>query len=313
MMSTAFLKALRKAFPQAQIDAIVKEGFEKIPLPEVRRVIPFNKKEISAGAFGKRLRNQGYDAFFILPPSFSAAWMAFSSRIPHRIGYHHGMRGLLLNPAVSYKHKPRSQHLIQEYLDLLNLSYDKCEFYPQVNVNEDWIDENIPGPLREGEVNWLALAPGSTYGSSKAWPVEYYRDLTRRFHKCGLRVIVLGSKEEEELGRIIADQESGALNLCGKTSITALIATLTRVRLLIANDSGLSNVMAALQKPQLTLFGSSSPVWSGPHNPHAKVLYKGLACSPCFEKECPLKHQNCLKTMEPQEVFEAALRMLQKN
>ena len=87
VMSSGFVRAVLEAFPESQVDLIVKSGFEKIPLPHRGQIIPFDPKKETAGNFGKTLRAENYDYFYVLPPSFSAAWMAHKSKIPHRIGY----------------------------------------------------------------------------------------------------------------------------------------------------------------------------------------------------------------------------------
>ena len=99
VISSGFVRAVLEAFPESQLDLIVKSGFEKIPLPQRGQIIPFDPKKETAGNFGKTLRAENYDYFYVLPPSFSAAWMAYKSKIPHRIGYSGEFRSFLLSLA----------------------------------------------------------------------------------------------------------------------------------------------------------------------------------------------------------------------
>ena len=69
---------------------------------------------------------------------------------------------------------------------------------------------------------------------------------------------------------------------------------------------------AALQRPQIALFGSSTPRWTAPLNPLAEVIYLDLECSPCFKRQCPFGHLNCLTGILPQQVAEQALKMLEE-
>src|SRR5512139_3820900 len=111
MMATGALRAILERWPDAEVDLVVRAGHEALPLPRRGRAIPFDETRMSAGAFGAALAGSGYDRFYVLPPSFSAAWMAFRSRVPERIGYRGQFRGPLLSPALSHRARPRSVHL----------------------------------------------------------------------------------------------------------------------------------------------------------------------------------------------------------
>jgi heptosyltransferase-2 len=73
----------------------------------------------------------------------------------------------------------------------------------------------------------------------------------------------------------------------------------------ITNDSGLMHVAAALGKYTIAIFGSTDPLHTPPLSKKTKVLYLGLPCSPCFKRECPLKHLKCLKDLPPEQALNA--------
>jgi heptosyltransferase-2 len=115
--------------------------------------------------------------------------------------------------------------------------------------------------------------------------------------------LIIGTGEDRQLGDFLTKKANRALNICGKTDLNQLIAVLASATALVSNDSGTMHIMAALQKPQVAIFGSTSTTWTGPVNNLAEVITLDFECSPCFKRVCPLGHTNCLHDISPDLVW----------
>jgi heptosyltransferase-2 len=310
-MATGALVAILERWPAAAVDLVVRAGHEALPLPQRGRVIPFDHRTTSAGVFGASLRREGYDRFYVLPPSFSSAWMAYCSRVPERVGYRGHFRGPFLRPALEHREPGRSVHLAREFLDLVDPGLALERYPPRLDVSSAWAAGRLARICRELPERFVALAPGAVYGPAKAWPAERYRDLAAGLRtRAGMPVVLLGTSDEQELAERVRAGVEGILNWCGTSDVPGLVAVLSRAELLVSNDSGAMHVMAAMRRPQVAIFGSTSPAWTGPLNPKAAVIARGLPCSPCFERTCRYGHYDCLRGVTVEQVIERSLALI---
>lgn len=279
-------------------------------MPEINRVIdsPFRHGGLdwpTRRRIGEQLRSEFYDQAIVLPNSWKSALVPFYAKIKKRTGYRGEGRYFLLND-VHKLDKLKHPELVQRYAALAgSLDGSKLEAHLQSSREQQVAALNAHGlPLDAAPV---IFCPGAEFGPAKRWPAEYYAELAQRYGTPAAPVLLLGSPKDAPVGdEIVALSKGAARNLAGKTSLFEAIDLLAAARLVVSNDSGLMHVAAALQRPQVALYGSSSPAYTPPMNDRAKIVSLGVECSPCFERVCPLGHFKCMRDMKPEIVAAAA-------
>jgi heptosyltransferase-2 len=284
-------------------------------MPEVRRAIlsPFGHGDLRLGErrrLGRELAAEGYDQAIVLPNTFKSALVPLFARIPVRTGYIGELRHWLLNDARRLN-KDEVPQLAERYAAL---ALPRGEALPLP----------LPGPfLRVDEAERRAtlerlglggdrgrpvavLCPGAEYGPAKRWPARYFAELAQGFAARGCAVWLVGSANDKEVGEEIARAATGVgRNLCGATTLAEAIDLIASSAVVVSNDSGLMHIAAALSRPLVALYGSSSPAHTPPLARSAQILKLDLPCSPCFQRVCPLGHFNCMVQLLPDRVLAA--------
>lgn len=313
VMAQSLFQFLRREEPGMAIDVVGPAW--SVPLvgrmPEVRHGIPLavGHGEFALGArraLGQSLRGQGYDRAIVLPRSFKSALVPWFAGIPVRTGFAAELRGLLLNDVRRLDRKALDQ-TVKRFLALGVPAGAPVPAPPTPALRVDEANRSLlVERLGLGQRPAIALMPGAAYGPAKQWPIASFSALARELVARGFEVWLLGSGGEKGLGEQIRSAAGArAFNLCGQTSLEDTVDLLSATRAAVTNDSGLMHVAAAAGTEVIAVYGSSSPHFTPPLTPRKVIIYLGLECSPCFRRECPLGHLNCLNQISPVSVLAA--------
>ena len=316
IISQSLLKHLRKEYLDCQIDMIVRPELIKLAkmMPEVQNIYPLDIEHKELGLvkrhiLAKKIKKHSYSTSIILPNSFKSAIIPWLANVPLRIGYNRELRLFLLNKKYSLiKHK---DSMVNRYLKLADGSYSDS-IRPSLLINRDLSDLIGRKYLINNSKKNIVLCPEAEYGSAKRWPADKWMQLANFYNEKNYNIYFLGKDKNLDIEYRDVLKTDSIISLLGKTSLEEATYLLSLVDLVITNDSGLMHIAASVNTNLISIFGSSSPFYTPPliNNQFGEVVYKALKCSPCFKRECPLQHLNCLNDISAEEIFSKSTKYL---
>lgn len=312
VLSQPLLRLLKARHPGAQIDYLAPPW--TLPLlarmPEVRAGIenPFGHGALQLAArrkLGRSLRAGAYDQAVVLPNTFKSALIPWFAGIPVRSGMRGEVRWGLLNDLHRLDAQALPQ-MVQRFAALALPAGAAMPALPPPALTSSAADQAALLArlhLDRGKPA-VVFCPGAEYGPAKRWPAAHFAALARNLAARGCTVWLVGSPRDHAVAENIVQSSDGAcINLCGRTSIAEAVDLLAAARFIVTNDSGLMHVAAAVGRPLVALYGSSSPQFTPPLSAQARIVSLNVECSPCFARTCPLGHFKCLNDLAPERVL----------
>lgn len=321
VMSTPFLRAVRKNFPHTDISLLAKPWVAPVYAnnPHIDHIIIYDAAGRHRGFSGKfslakDLRKHDFDMALLLQNAFEAAFLTWMAAIPIRLGYDTDARKMLLTHPVHRYPALKRLHQIEYYLEILNGAKlaavsSEMEIFITDAEKAQAIQHIRAGGCLEKAV--IGINPGAAYGTAKRWFADRFAELSNRLKSIpDVCFLVFGGPGEEALGKqIAASVGNRCINLCGKTSLRQAIALIDQCRLFITNDSGLMHVAAALNLPQIAIFGPTDHTTTSARSHLSHIIRMPVACSPCMKPDCPIDHQ-CMDAVSVDHVLGLALKLL---
>lgn len=314
VMAQSLFITLKNKYPDCLIDVVAPQW----SLPVLARMLQVNQGialPVLHGEFslltriktGSGLKLNRYTHAIVLPRSWKSALVPFFAGAKIRTGYRGEMRYGLLND-IRKLDKNVLRQTVQRYVahayeaganSVPEIPYPRLEVD---NTNRDRLLGSLNLALDKPVI---CMMPGAEYGPAKQWPIEYYAELAGKLVDKGYRVWVMGSNKEKNLGKEIAADRDGVFDLCGKTDLIDVIDLLSCAEQVVSNDSGLMHIAAAVGVKLNVIYGSSTPDYTPPlaADEMLNVFYLDMECSPCFERNCPLGHTLCLRSIGADEIF----------
>ena len=315
VMAQSLFKVLLSSYENANIDVLAPAW--TLPLlarmPEVRQshVAPFAHGQLALAKrwqLGRKLRSYQYDQAIIIPGSWKSAVVPWAAAIPKRTGWLREQRWGLLND-IRFLDKLRYPTMVERLVALAYPAKEKLPVpspSPSLQINAVLVENamrlfNLS--MSDGPV--LALCPGAEYGPAKRWPAQHFASIAKTKLDEGFQVWIFGSaKDHDVAAEINILTQNRCVNLAGETELSQAVDLLSLASVVVTNDSGLMHVACALDRKVVAVYGSSSTHFTPPLSNKAEVVKLDLECSPCFKRECPLRHLNCLMQLSPKIVLD---------
>lgn len=318
------LSAFRKCAPQAHIAWLVANPFAELleGHPALDEVIRFDRARfgrmwrdplvfVDFWRFVGEIRRRRFDLVVDLQGLIRSGLIARFSGARQRVGFRDAREGAVLFYTRRVR-PPKHAHAVEKILTLgreMGWPVDPPAFSLGITEQERAAAQALLDEAAGRHVSrFTAVVPGARW-ASKQWLPERHAAVIDALHAQSETVVLLGAPNERPLAeRILRDVRGPVVDLVGRTRLRGVAALLSLAQRVFCQDSGPMHIAAALGRPVVALFGPTNPARTGPYSIDAQVLQKDLPCSPCYRRECPLGHHNCMRLIEPAEAIAALKR-----
>ena len=310
-MAFPAVRALRGGRPDLRLSV-----FTPAKLAELWRSLGFIdeviSKESKDGLFASARRIKGtgrhYDAGLFFTNSTRSTLEFALAPIERLVGFKGSLRSYFLEQ-ITPEQKPGSPPEHQALKGLRMAAHCGADTTSESVFGGDAARDIAKAPLHIG------ICAGAEYGPAKRWPLERYAETIALVsaQRSDIEWQFFGAPGEKAMGEQLSTMvQAPHQNRVGKTSMTELIAALQCCTLLVTNDTGTMHLAAALGVPTVSIFGSTEPILTGPLGAHHSIVRHHVPCSPCFKRECPFGHYDCMTGISPERVAGEVLERLDR-
>ena len=317
VLTVPFLRNLRYAYPNAQIDLMVApvsgEIIDKCPYVDNFIYFDTTKKHRYENKEGqikkdfwhyvKILRKEKYDKVYVLKRSLSSAFLAFAAGIKERIGFDTECRSIFLTQKTPYI---EDKHEIDCFLDVLKT--DGIEI--KDNYLENWVeDAEIDSVKKTMLVNGFNFNSGkktvivhATSGNrKKEWAKDKWAKIIAWLsNEKDVQVVFNGTKNdsstyEEILSLVKEELKILPINFCGCFNLRQTLAFTKLCDLIVGCDSGNLHIAASVGIPVIGIYGPMNTIKWAANCEKSVIIKTDLPCQPCsLKKKCERDYQ-CIK------------------
>jgi len=292
LMTTPFVRQLRKNFPNARIDYLVGSAASQVLVgnKNLNEVITFDENIFFRRKIAKliglitKIRKIKYDIIFVMDKHRAFNLTAFLSGIKTRVGFDRmGKEGIFLTHKIWYE---SIRHEIFYYLDLIEILHIKADYYDwkmdlSLTKEDNAFAEKLWKDKKLAKRKVIGIAPGGGKNpgertETRNWELANFIELIIQLVKRNFFIILLGgpSDYQKEKEILLNVRSKNIMSLVGKTSIKESAAVIKKCRYFICNDSGPMHIAAAVNKHIISVFGPTNPERKAPLWKESTAIWK---------------------------------------
>ena len=308
VLTTPAIRAMRAAFAQAHIDALVNPYAADIIIanPHIDRVL----------RNGVDVVTRDYDLAIAFHPGWQPNRIAFASGARMRIGFSGQGGGFWLTHHIPDDRDTRIQHEVDFVLQALRpLGISPADRRLEVSVTDDgerfaqefWQRHNIRGTV-------IFLQPGAQQQYVR-WRLEGFSAVCRRLvEEHHVTIIVSASQSETALVFALTSAVPQGLISCVGERLTNIISLMRKSTLYLGNVTGPMHIASALNLPIVAITGMQGSrddirCWA-PLSSDIILVRHEMPCARCHPGDCA--NIRCMREISEDEVFAAAEKMVKK-
>lgn len=322
LLTTPFLQALRRAYPNAHIDYLVDEKLADVVRcnPSIDKVLTIDKKgkDNSIGAiysYAKKLSDNHYDLLINLHPNERTSFLCAATKAELKVGAVHKLFTLFFDKVIKLDKKIHAADMYLKMLQQLDITNDLSNEGLQMPVGEQ-AQMFVQDFYRNNGIQDADKVIGFNIGSAvltKRWAGERFAQVADYFADKGYKPVFFGGSMDMELvADAVQHMYSKPIIATGKLTLGQLAAAMQRCALIITNDSGPMHVAISQRVPIVAMYGPSLPNLYGPYTDNAIIVRSNPICHGC--EQSGMKHKcddmQCMTNLTVEQVIEAGERML---
>ena len=304
ILATPIMSELKRLFPTAEIDVLVKKGNETLLQnnPNLNYIITFDKsngKYRSIKRLLKQIRSRKYDLVINLHRFGSSGIITALSGATKKYGFKK-------NP-FSFAYTKKFNHEVGNGLHEVERNLSIIKEFGAVSLKRP---DLFPSKLNFEKIEsfttklYFCMAPASVW-FTKQLPKEKWVELIHKIAEKGT-IYLLGGKADVSLcDEIIhASGKENVENLAGQLNLLESAALISKAKRSFVNDSGPLHLASAMNAPVTAFFCSTVPSFGfGPLSEDFEIKepIEKLDCRPCGLhgfKSCPKGHFKCGNLIE---------------